>query len=83
MTIHETNKETDKQTQTERKQTEKETQTLDICHLQRRLFFCWSDAMAAAIAWGLNEQTSKHIKRKQRNKETNKQTNKQASQQAN
>ena len=28
----------------------------DICHLQCRLFFFWSDAMAAAIAWGLNEK---------------------------
>ena len=42
------------------KQTDKETQTLDICHLQYRLFFVWSDAMAAAIAWAyMNKQVSK------------------------
>ena len=39
-TIHETNKETDKQIQTERmKETDKWDNAFHICHLQRRLFF--------------------------------------------
>ena len=64
----ERNKQANKQTDTlpnkqVNKQTDKDTQTLDICHLQCRLFV-WSDAMVVAIAWAEINKQATHTKHK-------------------
>jgi hypothetical protein len=53
----ETNKQASKPSSKLMSKHQRNTNT-DICDLQCRLFFVWSDAVAAAIAWGLWSRAS-------------------------